>query len=370
MNQDELLYQLQGLMYQIAYGPVGVSTVKEVFRSESGDVQISFTTTIRDGATPDMIQETKRHYLFAAKCAARGIHTIENAEDIEIYGTRTDYGDNYHGQPRVLIFGDHELYLGWTEPPTRVRVSMNKFTEVMTAQDMLNILFLNASNAKYANAPVAQHAVAPAQNATTPQQAVTTTAPQAVGTSEYITKEGEKVPVLHFNAESFPGNESQRIAFGLAYQGHFVSFDMVKAGISFSQRDGAKQRTFFTNTNFTYPAMYCTHEGQYAVDAASVEPLLAIDGDANTRVMGKWRVIAQVRYNADKKRVYYNVKNVTQLEAPVQPATPANPQQAPMFQAPVQQSKDRPDWGQDTPPTQAPPQFAPVQPGSPDDVQM
>jgi hypothetical protein len=278
---------LETRMNEIAQGPLYVASSREQYRSDSGLV-VTFTTTVREGATADMVNETKRHFLEAAK-ALYEFRAIASTD--EKWSKRTDWNPAQapHGEPRVNIFGDVVVALG----TGKVTVSMNKFTEYTTAFDMARHCLMVAECIKL---PMNGHASSTPPAVPTP---AATPAPQAGGQSDSGTP--------HF--EQFPQNAEARAAFGMEYAGKVVSFTARKIEKKFDANTGDPEWQFFEIPTHQYPMVRST--AQYIRDDATKTYLPKLP---NT-IEGEWRVVCYVNKKADGK-VYFNINKVEPVSVP------------------------------------------------------
>lgn len=95
--------------------------------------RMTYSVTVRFGWTPDMLQETRKHYVEACQLARQGLRA-----DGGIYGTRTTYPQNIHDEARVQIFGDISVQVA---PGITRQVTINCFDETTTGQQLLDELW-------------------------------------------------------------------------------------------------------------------------------------------------------------------------------------------------------------------------------------
>jgi hypothetical protein len=292
---------IEGHMNELAQGPLYVASSREQYRNDSGLV-VTFTTTVREGATAEMVNETKRHFLEAAK-AVYEFRAIASTD--EKWSKRTDWNPPQapHGEPRVNIFGDVVVTLG----TGKVTVSVNKFTEYTSAFDMARHLLMVAECVKL---PMNGHASStPPVSTETARQALgsggerrvgnSTPAPQASGQSDSGTP--------HF--EQFPQNAEARAAFGMEYAGKVVSFTARKIEKKFDANTGDPEWQFFEIPTHQFPMVRSTLT--YIRDEATKTYLPKLP---NT-IEGEWRVVCYVNKKADGK-VYFNINKVEPVNVP------------------------------------------------------
>jgi hypothetical protein len=292
-------------MNEIAGGPLYVASSRECY--VSGNLKVIFTTTVREGATAEMVAETKRHFLCTAKTVFEGKHIDATAE---AWNKRTEYAPVVarHGEPRVCIYGDVVV----KREADTVSISVNKFTEFTTARDMVNHLYLIAECIKL---PVNGHASAqqppaPPLDTATAREVLgnggqrrvgdaPVSAPAASGQSDSGT--------LHF--DQFPSSSEERTRFGSQYSGKVVSFPVVKIDQMFSKKDGKPEWQFYTSARHQHPSVYATLE--YVKDAFTIDYLPKLP----KTIEGVWRMVCYVNVK-DTGKVYFNLIKVEPVDVP------------------------------------------------------
>jgi hypothetical protein len=311
-------------MNEIAGGPLYVASSRECY--VSGDLKVMFTTTVREGATAEMVNETKRHFLKTAQLVYENKHL--DATDAA-WNKRTDWNPAAvrHGEPRVCIYGDVPV----KRETDTVTISVNKFTEFTTALDMVNHLYIIAECVKL---PATCHASAqqpPAQMSTETVREVLgsgsqrrvgdtpVTAPVASGQSDSGTP--------HFDL--FPRDTPSRMAFGAQWNEKQVSTTILKIVRSFSKKDGTPEWECYNKSDDKWPVVYINPATARGLKKETADMLLTTMNVVGEQ-FGIWRVVCNVAYKDSTKTpgekvVYYNavkLEPVTALPAPTVPATP------------------------------------------------
>lgn len=130
------------------------------------EAKLTYNVTVRPGWTPDMLQESRHHYVAACQAARDGKRYI----DIEwpdswvmFGGIRTNYDPCTHDEARVQIFGDVAVQVA---PGIRQTVTINCFTETQTGQDLLDELWVIADALQMIEAVTALEQAQPPQPTT------------------------------------------------------------------------------------------------------------------------------------------------------------------------------------------------------------
>lgn len=118
------------------------------FRIDSGQI----TLTGRRDCTPDMLNETWKHLVYALKLAYAGQFQCVHPDYVN---TRTEYNLSSHDSPRCNAFGDFPVL--WNGQI--VMFSLNTFDETCTAQDLLNVLVVMMSAVEIPIFPTQDEAV-------------------------------------------------------------------------------------------------------------------------------------------------------------------------------------------------------------------
>ncbi|KKM27502.1 hypothetical protein LCGC14_1574020 [marine sediment metagenome] len=99
-----------------------------------GSYELSFRVSVRCGASGAMMAETVAHFLHAAEMLAQGKPGDECGEE---FTERSEYELSEHGQNRVVVYGDIQVY---TASGLRI-VPENVFSETTSAQGFVNFVW-------------------------------------------------------------------------------------------------------------------------------------------------------------------------------------------------------------------------------------
>jgi hypothetical protein len=99
------------------------------------EAKLTYSVTVRPGWTPDMLAESRAHYIAACQAAIRGERKIN--WDIAV-GFRATYEPCTHDESRVQIFGDIAVQVA---PGINRQVTINCFDENTSAQELLDELW-------------------------------------------------------------------------------------------------------------------------------------------------------------------------------------------------------------------------------------
>lgn len=100
------------------------------------EVKLTYSITLRPGWTPDMWQESRRHYVEACQAAREGKRKF--MEYVDPVFSRFPYEPCAHDEPRVQIFGDVAVQVA---PGINRQVTINCFTETQSGQQLLDELW-------------------------------------------------------------------------------------------------------------------------------------------------------------------------------------------------------------------------------------
>lgn len=103
-------------------------------------VKVSYKRILREGATLDMMHETRTHFAFTCWALAQGhVDWQEDNEAWKPYETRAEYPENLHNEARCQIFTDTI----WVNDGTKNwPVSICMFHEMMSARQLFEFVLL------------------------------------------------------------------------------------------------------------------------------------------------------------------------------------------------------------------------------------
>lgn len=294
---------------ELLYGPLCAVSSREHYRSDATGLDVVFTTTAREGATGEMVNETKRHFIKACQCLYTGEY-LDAASEWNTHSANDPVAK--HGDPRVNIFANVQVK---NKDGVFIEVSINKFTEDTTAFEACQLARLVASCVLCPmNAPVKS-----------PPPVSTAAARQALGAGEQRRVSAPAAPAPDAQSDSgtphfteFPSKAEERAAFGAEYGGKVVSFTAVKIERTGSKKLDANGNTqyewqFYMSENHQHPSVYATLE--FIKDEATQAYLPTLP----TLVQGKWRVVCYVNAKSNGK-VYFNVNKVEPMNGTPQAA--------------------------------------------------
>ena len=113
-----------------------IASTYTLWKYADKEAKMNYSVTLRPGWTPDMLQESRHHYVEACQAAREGKRLIVAASDPVF--SRNSYSPCAHDEPRVQIFGDIVVQVA---PGINRQVTINCFTETQTAQQLLDELW-------------------------------------------------------------------------------------------------------------------------------------------------------------------------------------------------------------------------------------
>lgn len=226
-----------------------------------GSYELSFRVSVRSGATDVMIAETVAHWLHAAQRLANGELGCTNE-----FQERSEYELSEHGQNRVVIFGDMQVF---TKSGLRL-FPVNVFCETTSAQDFvtftwgvmggMGLVSKLPQSIKFAGAIKAQqkpkseldnHFGERKSQAQTPQK-------QASQQQQIPPQRTDHHPTDPNDTPRLGGyNYKLKADYKNEYGGQTVRFDVLKMNRIFDERDGSALVQVYSSYNgglSKYPA--------------------------------------------------------------------------------------------------------------------
>jgi hypothetical protein len=289
-------------MNQITEGPLYAVSYKERWESvECPGFAVQIVVNAREGATADMIRETRSHYLAMAKAVYEG-RSLDSAGD---NAQRSEYPRpaGSHNDHRVNIWGDVQVKTG----DKLVVLSVNQFSEYTTAYGMVNHLYEVAETVKHPVVPMTISTPAA-------RQTLGSGGDRRVGTSTPAPQASDESASGTPHFEQFPQSAEARTAFGEQYGGKVVSFTARKIEKKFHaepDENGQPQMEwhFYEVPTHQYPMVRSTLA--FIRDEATKTYLPKLP---NT-IEGEWRVVCYVN-KKDTGKVYFNINKVEPVSVP------------------------------------------------------
>jgi hypothetical protein len=302
--QIDQITQIRNIIQNSTYGPGISASYRETAKG------LTYTVVVRDGATPDMIIETKRHYVRAALQAAQANSDFSEPDKTQ-YSQRTEYAFHWsHSQPRVQVWGNVPVAILKNDAVHTLTVAVNIMTEITNAVDLLAHLRMVADSMyipdekptldmrrdEDSQLNIVEH----------PQQATSDTSPApTANTSGFTPQIYSQTGTPHF--ADFPRSKEQKLAFAQQYASQVVSFTMRRIHREWTGNPPVAECGFYADPNgYTdqYPAFRAT-VNQYVRDEATREYLSHLPSDTMT---GEWRAVVYVALKGDK--VYFNLNKI------------------------------------------------------------
>jgi hypothetical protein len=109
-----------------------------LWKHNDREAKLTYSITLRPGWTPDMLSDSRLHYIAACQ-AARDSNRLVALKYRTFNGERVTYdAPCTHDEPRVQIFGDVAVQVA---PGINRQVTINCFTETQSGQQLLDELW-------------------------------------------------------------------------------------------------------------------------------------------------------------------------------------------------------------------------------------